>query len=78
MFFCVYLGVKKRKKIMNLIKLNSVGCVIDENGVTYPMLADGLGIDNDGACHINDLTTLRTKSSLMLLVMRIVLWLMSI
>ena len=40
---------------MNLIKLNSVGCVIDENGVTYPMLADGLGIDGDGACHINDI-----------------------
>ena len=38
---CVYLGVKKRKKIMNLIELNSVGCVIDENGVTYPMLVDG-------------------------------------
>ena len=41
---------------MNLIELNSVGCVIDENGVTYPMLADGLGIDGDGACHINDIT----------------------
>ena len=40
---------------MNLIELNSVGCVIDENGVTYPMLADGLGIDGDGACHINDI-----------------------
>ena len=41
---------------MNLIKLNSVGCVIDENGVTYPMLVDGLGIDGNGACHINDIT----------------------
>ena len=51
---CVYLGVKKRKKIMNLIELNSVGCVIDENGVTYPMLVDG-GFDEDGACHINDI-----------------------
>ena len=40
---------------MNLIELNSVGCVIDENGVTYPMLVDGLGIDGDGACHINDI-----------------------
>ena len=40
---------------MNLIKLNSVGCVIDENGVTYPMLVNG-GIDGDGACHINDIT----------------------
>ena len=40
---------------MNLIELNSVGCVIDENGVTYPMLADGLGIDGDGACHITDI-----------------------
>ena len=51
---CVYLGVKKRKKIMNLIELNSVGCVIDENGVTYPMLVDG-GYDEDGACHIDDI-----------------------
>ena len=32
---------------MNLIELNSVGCVIDENGVTYPMLVDG-GYDEDG------------------------------
>ena len=40
---------------MNLIELNSVGCVIDENGVTYPMLVDG-GYDEDGACHINDIT----------------------
>ena len=40
---------------MKLIKLNSVGCVIDENGVTYPMLVNG-GIDGDGACHINDIT----------------------
>ena len=39
---------------MNLIELNSVGCVIDENGVTYPMLVNG-GIDGDGACHINDI-----------------------
>ena len=51
---CVYLGVKKRKKIMNLIELNSVGCVIDENGVTYPMYPDG-GYDEDGACHIDDI-----------------------
>ena len=50
----VYLGVKKRKKIMNLIKLNSVGCVIDENGVTYPMLVDG-GYDEDGGFHVNDI-----------------------
>jgi len=40
---------------MNLIELKSVGCVIDENGVTYPMLVNG-GIDGDGACHINDIT----------------------
>ena len=40
---------------MNLIELNSVGCVIDENGVTYPMLVNG-GIDGDGACQINDIT----------------------
>ena len=39
---------------MNLIELNSVGCVIDENGVTYPMLVDG-GYDEDGACHIDDI-----------------------
>ena len=39
---------------MKLSKLNSVGCVIDENGVTYPMLVDG-GYDEDGACHINDI-----------------------
>ena len=39
---------------MNLINLDSVGCVIDENGVTYPMLVDG-GYDEDGACHINDI-----------------------
>ena len=39
---------------MNLVNLDSVGCVIDENGVTYPMYADG-GYDEDGACHINDI-----------------------
>ena len=39
---------------MNLIELNSVGCVIDENGVTYPMYPDG-GYDEDGACHIDDI-----------------------
>ena len=39
---------------MNLIELNSVGCVIDENGVTYPMLVDG-DYDVDGACHIDDI-----------------------
>ena len=39
---------------MNLIELKSVGCVIDENGVTYPMLVDG-DYDVDGACHINDI-----------------------
>ena len=39
---------------MNLIELNSVGCVIDENGVTYTMLVDG-DYDVDGACHINDI-----------------------
>ena len=39
---------------MNLINLDSVGCVIDENGVTYPMLVDG-DYDIDGACHINDI-----------------------
>tara|TARA_B100002019_G_C20738569_1_gene342834 strand:+ start:234 stop:494 length:261 start_codon:yes stop_codon:yes gene_type:complete len=39
---------------MVLKNLNSVGCVIDENGVTYPMLVDG-DYDIDGACHINDI-----------------------
>ena len=39
---------------MNLIELNSVGNVIDENGVTYPMLADG-GYDIFGGIHINDI-----------------------
>ena len=39
---------------MNLVNLDSVGCVIDENGVTYPMLVDG-GYDEDGACHVNDI-----------------------
>jgi len=39
---------------MNLINLDSVGCVIDENGVTYPMLVDG-GYDKDAAGHINDI-----------------------
>jgi hypothetical protein len=39
---------------MNLIELNSVGNVIDENGVTYPMLVDG-GYDIFGGIHINDI-----------------------
>ena len=39
---------------MNLIELNSVGNVIDENGVTYPMLVDG-GYDVFGGIHINDI-----------------------
>ena len=39
---------------MVLKNLNSVGCVIDENGVTYPMLVDG-DYDVDGACHIDDI-----------------------
>ena len=37
---------------MNLVNLDSVGCVIDENGVTYPMLVDG-GYDEDGGFHVN-------------------------
>ena len=45
---------------MNLIELNSVGCVIDENGVTYPQYPDNEdgtfgGYDEDGACHVNDI-----------------------
>ena len=39
---------------MNLIELESVGNVIDENGVTYPMLADG-GHDIFAGVHINDI-----------------------
>ena len=39
---------------MKLIELNSVGNVIDENGVTYPMLADG-GHDIFAGVHINDI-----------------------
>ena len=37
---------------MSLINLDSVGNVIDENGVTYPMLADG-GHDIFAGFHIN-------------------------
>jgi len=45
---------------MNLIELNSVGCVIDENGVTYPQYPDNEdgtfgGYDEDGACNVNDI-----------------------
>ena len=39
---------------MVLRNLNSVGNVIDENGVTYPMLVDG-GYDIFGGIHINDI-----------------------
>ena len=39
---------------MSLVNLDSVGCVIDKSGVTYPMLVDG-GFDEDGACHIDDI-----------------------
>jgi len=45
---------------MNLVELNSVGCVIDENGVTYPQYPDNEdgtfgGYDEDGACNVNDI-----------------------
>ncbi len=39
---------------MSLVNLESVGNVIDENGVVYPMLADG-GHDIFAGVHINDL-----------------------
>jgi len=39
---------------MKLVNLESVGNVIDENGVTYPMLVDG-GHDIFGGIHINDI-----------------------
>ena len=39
---------------MSLVNLNSVGSVIDENGIVYPMLADG---GHDALCgvHVNDM-----------------------
>ena len=39
---------------MVLKNLNSVGSVIDENGIVYPMLADG---GHDALCgvHVNDM-----------------------
>ena len=45
---------------MNLIELKSVGCVIDENGVTYPQYPDNEdgtfgGYDEDGAFHVDDI-----------------------
>ena len=39
---------------MKLVNLESVGNVIDENGVTYPMLVDG-GYDVFGGIHIHDI-----------------------
>ena len=39
---------------MNLIELKSVGNVIDENGVTYPMLVDG-GHDIFAGVYVNDI-----------------------
>ena len=45
---------------MNLIELESVGWVIDENGVTYPQYPDNEdgtfgGYDEDGGHHVNDI-----------------------
>ena len=45
---------------MNLVNLDSVGCVIDENGVTYPQYPDNEdgtfgGYDEDGGFHVNDI-----------------------
>ena len=45
---------------MNLVELESVGCVIDENGVTYPQYPDNEdgtfgGYDEDGAFHVDDI-----------------------
>ena len=39
---------------MKLVNLESVGNVIDENGVTYPMLVGG-GYDIFGGIHVNDI-----------------------
>ena len=36
---------------MNLVELESVGCVIDENGLTYPQYPD----NEDGGFHVNDI-----------------------
>jgi hypothetical protein len=44
----------KREKTMKLVNLESVGNIIDEKGVTYPMLADG-GYDWLGGIHIHDI-----------------------
>ena len=45
---------------MNLVELESVGCVIDENGVTYPQYPDNEdgtfgGYDEDGGFHVNNI-----------------------
>ena len=39
---------------MKLVNLESVGNVIDGDGVTYPMLVDG-GYDIFGGIHVNDI-----------------------
>ncbi len=56
--YCIYLlyliEMRKETKIMTLVNLESVGNVIDENGVTYPMLVDG-GYDIFGGIHVNDI-----------------------
>ena len=39
---------------MSLVNLNSVGSVIDENGIVYPMLSDG-GHDALSGVHVNDM-----------------------
>ena len=39
---------------MSLVNLNSVGSVIDENGIVYPMLEDG-GHDTLAGVHVNDM-----------------------
>ena len=45
---------------MNLVELESVGCVIDENVGTYPQYPDNEdgtfgGYDEDGGFHVNDI-----------------------
>ena len=39
---------------MSLVNLNSVGSVIDENGIVYPMLEDG-GHDTLAGVHVNEM-----------------------
>jgi|TARA_R110000824_G_scaffold199544_1_gene383518 hypothetical protein len=41
-------------KTETMIEIESVGSIIDSNGITYPMMVDG-GYDKDGGIHIHDI-----------------------